>query len=100
VFRAKLILMLAEGASFRAITRQLQTTAPTIIRWKQRFRQFGLDGLDTIIRGTQYADSRATRQHPVRHAERAQYAALNTATGRVHAKTAAHHTSREFVAFV
>ena len=41
VFRAKLILMLAEGASFNAIKRQLQTTAPTIIRWKQRFRQYG-----------------------------------------------------------
>jgi transposase len=47
VFRAKLILMLAEGASFRTIKRQLQTTAPTIIRWKQRFLQSGLDGLDT-----------------------------------------------------
>jgi hypothetical protein len=38
VFRAKLILMLAEGASFNAVKRQFQTTAPTIIRWKQRFR--------------------------------------------------------------
>src|SRR5258708_24178072 len=47
VFRAKLILMLAEGASFNAIKRQLQTTAPTIVRWKQRFRQHGLEGLDT-----------------------------------------------------
>jgi hypothetical protein len=37
VFRAKLILMLAEGASFNAIKRQLQTTAPTIVRWKQRW---------------------------------------------------------------
>jgi DNA invertase Pin-like site-specific DNA recombinase len=35
VFRAKLILMLAEGASFNAIKRQLQTTSPTIVRWKQ-----------------------------------------------------------------
>src|SRR6202166_2933603 len=51
VFRAKLILMLAEGASFNAIKRQLQTTAPTIIRWKQRFRQSGLDGLDTYHPG-------------------------------------------------
>ena len=42
VFRAKLILMLAEGASFNAIMRQLQTTSPTIVRWKQRFRQHGL----------------------------------------------------------
>ena len=46
VFRAKLILLLAEGWSFNAIKRQLQTTAPTIIRWKQRFRQCGLEGLD------------------------------------------------------
>ena len=38
VFRAKLILLLAEGTSFNAIKRQLQTTAPTIVRWKQRFR--------------------------------------------------------------
>ena len=51
VFRAKLILMLAQGASFSTIKRQLQTTAPTIIRWKQRFLQSGLDGLDTYHPG-------------------------------------------------
>jgi hypothetical protein len=48
VFRAKLILLLAEGASFSAIKQRLQTTAPTIIRWKQRLLQHGLDGLDTF----------------------------------------------------
>ena len=47
VFRARLILMLAEGASFGTIKRRLGTTAPTIIRWKQRFVAAGLDGLDT-----------------------------------------------------
>ena len=51
VFRAKLILMLAEGASFNAIKRQLQTTAPTIVRWKQRFRRHGLEGLDSYHPG-------------------------------------------------
>src|SRR6202043_209871 len=51
VFRAKLILMLAEGASFNTIKRRLQTSAPTIIRWKQRFRQSGLEGLDTYHPG-------------------------------------------------
>src|ERR1019366_2850875 len=51
VFRGKLILMLAEGASFNAIKQQLQTTTPTIIRWKQRFRQYGLAGLDTYHPG-------------------------------------------------
>src|ERR1700747_919268 len=51
VFRAKLILMLAEGASFSTIKRRLQTSAPTIIRWKQRFLESGLDGLDTYHPG-------------------------------------------------
>src|SRR5208282_2019009 len=51
VFRAKLILMLAEGSSFNAIKQQLQTTAPTIVRWKQRFRQHGMEGLDTYHPG-------------------------------------------------
>jgi transposase len=51
VFRAKLILMLAEGASFSTIKRHLQTSAPTIIRWKQRFLESGLDGLDTYHPG-------------------------------------------------
>jgi putative transposase len=47
VFRAKLILVLEEGSFFNAIKRQLQTTAPTIVRWKQRFRRYGLERLDT-----------------------------------------------------
>src|SRR5437867_12755995 len=51
VFRAKLILMLAEGTPFNTIKRRLQTSAPTIIRWKQRFLESGLDGLDTYHPG-------------------------------------------------
>src|ERR1700688_1410472 len=51
VFRAQLILMLATGASFDPIKRRLQTTAPTIVRWKQRFRRSGLEGLDTYHPG-------------------------------------------------
>lgn len=47
VFRAKLILMLNEGASFAAVRERLQTTNPTIIRWKERFLAAGIDGLDT-----------------------------------------------------
>ena len=210
VFRAKLILLLAEGASFSAIKQRLQTTAPTIIRWKQRFLQDGLDGLDTFHPGqtasvlTPALRARilaATRKKPsdgsthwscrklavalrvskdavhrvwkeaglkphrlqrymasddpefearaadmiglylrppqhaavfcvdektaiqaldrldpvlplspgraerhgfeyYRHGTLSLYAALNTATGRVHGKTAARHTSREFVAFL
>lgn len=45
--------MLAEGASFGTIKQRLGTTAPTIIRWKQRFVAAGLDGLDTSHPGQQ-----------------------------------------------
>ena len=51
VFRARLILMLAEGVSFSTIKQRLQTTAPTISRWKQRFLDSGLEGLDTCHPG-------------------------------------------------
>src|SRR6266566_2060717 len=210
VFRARLILMLAEGVSFRTIKQRLGTTAPTISRWKQRFLTSGIDGLDTSHPGqsasvlTPKLHARilsATRRRPsdgsthwscrklasalgvskdavhrvwqeaglkphrlerymasddpefevkaadiiglylnppqhaavfcidektaiqaldrldpvlplspgraerhgfeyYRHGTLSLYAALNTATGRVHGKTAARHTSREFVAFL
>ena len=47
VFRAKLILLLADGLSYNQIKQRLQTTAPTISRWKERFLARGVDGLDT-----------------------------------------------------
>jgi transposase len=47
VFRARLILMLAERASFSTIKQRLGITAPTISRWKQRFLTSGIDGPDT-----------------------------------------------------
>lgn len=53
VFRARLILALASGQSYSRIMRILQTTAPTIARWKKRFEQFGIDGLDARHRGGQ-----------------------------------------------
>jgi hypothetical protein len=46
-FRARLILMLAEGASFNTIKQRLRTTVPTISRWKARFIRSGMDGLET-----------------------------------------------------
>src|SRR5271169_3698232 len=53
VFRARLILALAEGASYSQIMQTLQTSAPTISRWKQRFEQDGMDGLDPRHKGSQ-----------------------------------------------
>lgn len=45
VFRARLILMLAEGRSYAEIQQRLDTTAPTISRWRQRFAENGIAGL-------------------------------------------------------
>ena len=53
VFRARLILALAEGQSYCQIMDGLQTTAPTISRWKRRFEQEGIDGLDPHHKGSQ-----------------------------------------------
>jgi len=53
VFRARLILALADGWSYSQIKHRLQTTAPTISRWKQRFEQDGIAGLDPRHKGSQ-----------------------------------------------
>jgi len=45
VFRARLILMLAEGLPYRTIQERLDTTAPTISRWKERFLEHRVSGL-------------------------------------------------------
>lgn len=46
VFRARLILALAEGKSYSRIEAELCTSRPTIARWRRRFRECGLAGLD------------------------------------------------------
>ena len=45
VFRARLILMLAERRSYREIQERLETTAPTISRWRKRFLEARVEGL-------------------------------------------------------
>jgi transposase len=48
VFRARLILMLADGLPFRTIQERLDTTAPTICRWKERCLKERVAGLIEI----------------------------------------------------
>jgi transposase len=45
VMRARMILMLGAGRSYTEIQERLQTTAPTISRWKKRFVEAGIKGL-------------------------------------------------------
>jgi hypothetical protein len=51
VFRAELILMLAEGVPFATIQERPQTSAPAVSQWKQRFLGDGLERLDTCHPG-------------------------------------------------
>lgn len=62
VFRARLILALAEGQTYNQIKASLQTTAPTISRWKQRLQEQGMAGLDARHRGSQPRVANATMQ--------------------------------------
>ena len=45
VMRARMILLLSDGVPFRKIQELLDTTAPTIVRWKQRFLKHRVVGL-------------------------------------------------------
>ena len=52
VFRARLILALAAGRSYREIESGLQTSAATIARWRGRFERVRLAGLEGRHRGS------------------------------------------------
>src|SRR6266545_2963640 len=45
VLRAKIVLLSAEGVATSKIMEQLQTTCPTITRWRQRYAEKGVEGL-------------------------------------------------------
>src|SRR3954470_5836796 len=53
VFRARLILSLAEGLSYREIERTLGASAPTVSKWKRRFEESGMAGLQGQHKGSQ-----------------------------------------------
>lgn len=53
VFRARLMLALAEDKSWSQIEIELQTSRPIIARWKGRFEQQGVAGLDPRHRGSE-----------------------------------------------
>jgi transposase len=49
--RMRIVLMLDEGSSYSDIKEKLDTTAPTISRWKRRYKEEGLLGLATFHPG-------------------------------------------------
>lgn len=52
VFVASLILALAEGKSYSQIQAELNTSRPTVARWKRRFEERGMEGLEPLHRGS------------------------------------------------
>jgi transposase len=52
VFVASLILALDRGRSYSQIESELNTSRPTIARWKARFENHGMEGLKTRHRGS------------------------------------------------
>lgn len=53
VFRARLILALVDGMSYREIEKKLGASAPTVSLWKRRFEESGLAGLQGQHKGSQ-----------------------------------------------
>jgi transposase len=73
VFKAKLVLALANGISYRRMEAQLNTSRPTIARWKARFEQGRIPGLEgrhigskprTVTPAIQARVLRKTQQKP------------------------------------
>ncbi len=52
VFKARLILALADGKSYSAVEVELSTSRPTIARWRARFEQARIEGLEGQYRGS------------------------------------------------
>jgi transposase len=70
VFRARLILALADGMTYRQIEEKFGASAPTVSKWKSRFEQHGLDGLHGRHQGSK--PRRATPAVQARVIRRAQ----------------------------
>lgn len=62
VFRARLILALAEGKSYREIEHSMHTSAATIARWRTRFEGHRLAGLEGRHQGSRPRIATATVQ--------------------------------------
>jgi transposase len=65
VFRARLVLALANGRSYSQIEEELGTSRPTIARWKERFEKLGTAGLEAQHKGSQPRTATPTTQAKV-----------------------------------
>src|SRR6202166_3306502 len=61
VMRSRMMLLLADGVSYQKIQYLLDTTAPTIARWKSRFLQHRIGGLTEELHPGQQASVRTPK---------------------------------------
>ena len=52
VFKARLILALADGKSYSIVESELKTSRPTVARWKARFEKARMAGVDGQHKGS------------------------------------------------
>ena len=62
VFKASLILALADGKSYSAVEAELNTSRPTIARWRARFEEARIEGLEGQHRGSRPRKATASVQ--------------------------------------
>jgi transposase-like protein len=51
--RAKILLLLAEGFTPKDVSQQLQISAPVVFKWRKRYLEAGLEGLNDLPRSGQ-----------------------------------------------
>ena len=61
VMRSRMVLLLADGVAYQKIQDLLDTTAPTIARWKRRFLQHRIAGLMEELHPGQQPSVRAPK---------------------------------------
>lgn len=108
VFRARVIVMLADGLPYRTIQERLDTTAPTISRWKERLLQERVAGLleirhpgrkpSVITPALQAKVLDATRRKPKRWIDSLVLPQASRATRNQQRRGAAHLASGRFEA--
>lgn len=65
--RARIILLSAEGMSKSQISERLEVTGPTVSKWRQRFRQAGVGGLEDAPRSGRPTKLNAAKVETVLH---------------------------------
>jgi hypothetical protein len=103
VWRARIVLLSADGVGTMAIQWQAGQGKPTIWRWQARFMAEGVDGLlhDATRPSGKPPLSPATMTHDYkRYGTTTPFAALDVLEGRVIGQCIARHRHREFMRFL